>query len=68
MEQTISIEEVISIIQKSDLDQTIKDILIRDVKKEGVTEFLLEQVIAYCDNTIEVIKDRMAKEQQDQAA
>jgi len=56
MEQKISAEELIAIVQKSDLDPTIKDILIRDIKNEGVNDFLLEQVIAYCDNAIEVLK------------
>jgi len=56
MEQTITTEEVVEIISNSDLDTTIKEILIRDVKKEGVNEFLLEQVIAYCDNAVSILK------------
>jgi hypothetical protein len=30
------------------LDQTIKDILIRDLQSQGLTEFLREQIKAYC--------------------
>lgn len=62
MRQTISIEELIAIVQQSDLDSTIKDILIRDIRNEGVNEFLLEQVIAYCDNAINVLKDRLPQQ------
>jgi hypothetical protein len=56
MEKTISSDDLIAIVSKSDLDPTIKQILIRDIQNEGVNEFLLEQVIAYCDNAIEVLK------------
>ncbi len=62
MDQTISVEELVGIIEKSGLDNTIKSILIRDIKSEGATEFLVEQVIAYCDNAIDVLKNKV-KEQ-----
>jgi uncharacterized protein (DUF2164 family) len=39
---------IIHLIEISDLDQTIKDILIRDLKAEGLTDFLREQIISYC--------------------
>lgn len=39
---------IIDLINKTDLDQTIKDILIRDLKVEGLTDFLREQIKAYC--------------------
>ncbi len=42
------IEKIIHLIQISDLDQTIKDILIRDLQSEGLTDFLREQIKAYC--------------------
>lgn len=42
------IEKIIHLIQQSDLDQTIKDILIRDLQSEGLTDFLREQIKAYC--------------------
>jgi len=42
------VEKIISLIQASALDQTIKDILIRDLKTEGLTEFLKEQIKVYC--------------------
>jgi hypothetical protein len=42
------LEKIIRLIEISDLDQTIKDILIRDLKSEGLTDFLREQIKAYC--------------------
>ncbi len=63
MDQKISAEELISIVEKSELDPTIKNILIRDITNEGVNKFLLEQVIAYCENAIAVLKDRLPKPQ-----
>ncbi len=42
------IQKVVHLIQQSDLDQTIKDILIRDLQTEGLTDFLREQIKAYC--------------------
>lgn len=61
MNDTINIQKVIEIIEQSDLDSTIKDILIRDLKSEGLTEFLREQIIAYCDKAISLIDDRLEK-------
>ena len=45
------IKEIIKLIEKSPLDQTIKDILVRDLQSEGLTEFLREQILAYCIDT-----------------
>jgi hypothetical protein len=42
------IQKIVHLIQQSDLDQTIKDILIRDLQTEGLTDFLREQIRAYC--------------------
>lgn len=42
------IQNIIHLIKASDLDQTIKDILIRDLQSEGLTDFLREQIRAYC--------------------
>lgn len=42
------IQKIVYLIQKSALDQTIKDILIRDLQSEGLTDFLKEQIKAYC--------------------
>jgi hypothetical protein len=42
------IQKIIHLIEQSDLDQTIKDILIRDLQTEGLTDFLREQIKAYC--------------------
>ena len=64
MAQTITTDELIKIVQKSELDPTIKNILIRDIRNEGVNEFLLEQVIAYCDNAIESLKGKLNQDQQ----
>lgn len=55
-EDKISAEDLVKIVQGSDLDKTIKEILIRDIQNEGVNEFLLEQVIAYCENAAEFLK------------
>ena len=49
------IESIINLIQQSPLDQTIKDILIRDLQTEGLTEFLKEQIKAYCLEGIKLI-------------
>ncbi len=66
MDKKISAEELIEIVQNSELDPTIKDILVRDIKAEGVNEFLLEQVIAYCDNAIAYLEKH--QKQQNPAA
>ncbi len=42
------LKKIIHLIEESDLDQTIKDILIRDLQTEGLTDFLREQIKAYC--------------------
>lgn len=42
------IQSIVNLIQQSPLDQTIKDILIRDLQVEGLTDFLREQIKAYC--------------------
>lgn len=42
------IQKIIHLIQVSDLDQTIKDILIRDLTNEGLNDFIREQIKAYC--------------------
>lgn len=50
------IAQLAAIIQKSDLDQTIKDILIKDLHQDGLTDFLVEQIKTYCGNDSEVEK------------
>ena len=52
------INNIISLIQQADLDQTIKDILIRDLQTQGLTEMLRQQIEAYC---LEGIKKANAK-------
>ena len=49
------IQNIVHLIQISDLDQTIKDILIRDLQTEGLTEFLREQIKAYCVENLKKI-------------
>lgn len=49
------IKTIIELIQQSPLDQTVKDILIRDLQKDGLTDFLKEQINAYCDEGISKI-------------
>ena len=41
------IQNIVHLIQQSDLDQTIKDILIRDLQADGLNDFLREQIKAY---------------------
>ncbi len=53
------IQKIVHLIQESDLDQTIKDILIRDLQSEGLTDFLREQIKAYCLEGIKRIDARM---------
>ena len=53
------IQKVVDLIQQSDLDQTIKDILIRDLQTEGLTDFLREQIRAYCLEGIKIIDQRL---------
>jgi hypothetical protein len=59
------IEKIIQLIQQSNLDQTIKEILIRDLKSEGLTDFLREQIRAYC---LEGVKRLSPSEEEAKAA
>jgi len=61
MNQDQTIENVIYLIQQSDLDPTIKDILIRDLKTEGLTDFLREQITVYCVEGIRRLDERIDK-------
>jgi hypothetical protein len=42
-------------IEGSELDETIKNILIRDLQNDGLTDFLKEQIKAYCLDGIKKI-------------
>jgi hypothetical protein len=42
------VQNIIHLIQQSELDETIKSILVRDLQAEGLTDFLREQIRAYC--------------------
>ena len=55
------IQNIIHLIQQSSLDQTIKDILIRDLETEGLTDFLREQIKAYCLEGMKIIDAQMAE-------
>jgi pimeloyl-CoA synthetase len=57
------IEHIVYLIDKSDLDPTIKEILMRDLKSEGLTDFLREQIKAYCMEGIKVIDARIEEAQ-----
>lgn len=49
--------KLIRMIEESELDETIKSILIRDLQSEGLTEFLKEQIKAYCLEGIKKIDE-----------
>lgn len=53
------IQNIIHLIEQSPLDQTIKDILIRDLQNEGLTDFLKEQINAYCLEGLKEIDDKI---------
>lgn len=55
------VQKIILLIEKTDLDQTIKDILIRDLKAEGLTDFLREQIKVYCFEEIKQIDEGIAE-------
>ena len=55
------VAKIIKLIEQSILDQTIKDILIRDLKTEGLTDFLREQIKAYCLEGIKVLDENIIK-------
>ena len=55
------IQSITNLIQRSALDQTIKDILIRDLQTEGLTDFLREQIKAYCLEGIKKLDEDIEK-------
>ena len=58
------IQNIIHLIKASPLDQTIKDILIRDLEKEGLTDFLREQIKAYCAEGIKILDEKIKQAQE----
>jgi hypothetical protein len=54
------IDKLIYLIQQSELDDTVKNILIRDLQSEGLTDFLREQIKAYCLAGIKKIDEKIA--------
>jgi hypothetical protein len=59
MEDKIQI--ITELIRQSELDQTIKDILIRDLQSEGLTDFLREQIKSYCLEGIKRADEQIAR-------
>ena len=59
MDDKEKLEKIIHLIEQSDLDRTIKDILIRDIQNEGLTDFLREQIRAFCIDGLKYIDKRM---------
>lgn len=53
------LEKIIHLIEQSALDRTIKDILIRDLQNDGLTDFLREQIKAYCLEGMKQLDQRM---------
>lgn len=53
------IEKIIYLIEHSGLDPTIREILIRDLKTEGLTDFLKEQIHAYCVQGLKILDEKM---------
>ena len=54
-----NIKTLIELIEQSPLDQTVKDILKRDLQSEGLTDFLKEQIKAYCLEGIEKLDKKI---------
>ena len=48
MDDNEKIKNIIYLIEQSPLDPTVKGILIRDLQADGLTDFLKEQIKAYC--------------------
>jgi pimeloyl-CoA synthetase len=59
------IQNIIYLIRQSELDQTIKDILIRDLEKDGLTDFLREQIKAYCMEGLKKIDAQIINAKED---
>ena len=55
------LEKIIHLIEQSALDRTIKDILIRDLQSEGLTDFLREQIRVYCLEGIKQLDAQMTE-------
>ncbi|HAG27605.1 TPA: hypothetical protein DCG61_02395 [Patescibacteria group bacterium] len=55
------LEKIIHLIEQSALDRTIKDILIRDLQSEGLTDFLREQIRVYCLEGIKQLDAQMVE-------
>jgi hypothetical protein len=56
---TQGIDKIVYLVEQSALDETIKQILIRDLQKDGLTDFLREQIKAYCFDEIKKLDSRI---------
>lgn len=54
------IQNIIHLIKESPLDPTIQEILIRDLQNEGLTDFMREQIRAYCLEGIKILDEKIA--------
>jgi hypothetical protein len=54
-------QKIITLIKQSALDQTIQDILVRDLESEGLTDFLREQIKAYCVDSNKKLDEQEAE-------
>lgn len=61
MNTEIDIENLVHLIEISDLDPTIKGILVRDLKAEGLTDFLREQIKVYCIEGLKKIDEQVTE-------
>ncbi|MEK7617905.1 MAG: hypothetical protein AAB410_02060 [Patescibacteria group bacterium] len=59
MTDQAKIEKIIYLIEHSGLDPTIQEILIRDLKTEGLTDFLKEQIHVYCVQGLKILDEKM---------
>lgn len=57
----VRLENIIHLIQQSPLDETVKNILIRDLEKDGLNDFLREQIKAYCLEGIKQLDEKMTQ-------
>lgn len=40
--------KIIELVKASELDETIKDILVRDISEQGLSDTLKQQILVYC--------------------
>ena len=47
---------IVKLVQDSELDATVKEIIVRDLQQYGLTDYLKEQIAVYCARTREEIE------------